>query len=308
MRLVVAANVAGFGLAACAGLSDDVNNVPVATDLVASPGTSTPGLSSIAPIASDLPPGSVANHALWTTVEVIDGDTIRVSGPDGEQTVRMIGINAPERGECFYDAARAALRFSLGDRDLRLVRDVSEVDQYGRLLRYVELADGTDVGAQLVEGGYVRSHRYEPDVSRNGEYDELQARAEQAGVGLWAADACGVPVASAVSIAIDGQYDAPGDDNLNLNEEWVRFTNTGAVPLDLSGWRVADESSSHRYQFDELVLAPGSSITLFTGCGSDTAAERYWCNEDSAVWNNDGDTVFLQDPSGNTVVTETYRA
>jgi hypothetical protein len=46
---------------------------------------------------------------------------------------------------------------------------------------------------------------------------------------------------------------------------------------------------------------------LFTGCGSDTATERYWCNEDSAVWNNKGDTVFLKDPAGNTVVAETYR-
>ena len=60
------------------------------------------------------------------------------------------------------------------------------------------------------------------------------------------------PVASDVSIAIDGQFDAPGDDNLNLNEEWVRLTNTGATTIDLSGWHVADESSSHRYQFSDL--------------------------------------------------------
>ena len=288
-------------------MSNDVNNVPLATDAAGVPATSVGGTAPIAPIASDLPTGSRADDALWETVEVIDGDTIRVRGPDGEQTVRMIGINAPERGECFYDDASAALRFSLGDRDLRLVRDVSEVDQYGRLLRYVELPDGTDVGAQLVQGGFARSHHYEPDVSRNSEYDELQSAAEATGTGLWAADACGAPVASDVSIAVDGQYDAPGDDNLNLNEEWVRLTNTGATTIDLSGWHVADESSSHRYQFSDLTLVPGESVTLFTGCGSDTATERYWCNEESAVWNNGGDTVFVQDPSGNTVVTKTYR-
>ena len=55
------------------------------------------------------------------------------------------------------------------------------------------------------------------------------------------------------------------------------------------------------------MLEPGASVTLFTGCGIDTATERYWCNEDSAVWNNSGDTVFLYDPAGNTVVTESYR-
>ena len=39
---------------------------------------------------------------------------------------------------------------------------------------------------------------------------------------------------------------------------------------------------------------PGAAVTLFTGCGTDTDVERYWCNSDSAVWNNGGDTVFLR--------------
>ena len=295
-----------MGLTACSGVSGDVRNVPAATDstFITEPNENDSG--STATIANELPPASLV-EALWTTVEVIDGDTLRVVGPDGQHTVRLIGINAPEQGECFYDEASAALQFALGDRDLRLVTDVSDVDRYGRSLRYVELADGTDVGAELVEGGYARSHHYEPDVSRNGLYDELQETAEQGGVGLWAADACGAPFASDVSIAVDSQYNAPGDDNFNLNEEWVRFTNTGAAPLDLSGWQVADESSSHRYQFGYLVVGPGASVTLFTGCGPDTETERHWCNEDSAVWNNDGDTVILKDPAGNTVVAETYR-
>lgn len=280
---------------------DDVSNVPAASELPVTVPVSAGG--SLEPIASAVSSGD----SLWTVIEVVDGDTLRVDGPDGEQTVRVIGINAPERGECFYDEAAAALRFSIGDRELRLVPDVSEVDQYGRLLRFVELADGTDVGAELVEGGYARSHHYEPDVSRTGEYDQLQTAAEQANAGLWAPDACGEAVASDDSIAVDGQYDAPGDDNDNLDEEWVRFTNRGGAPVDLTGWQVADESSSHRYTFGDLTLAPGASVTLFTGCGSDSDTERYWCNSDSAVWNNSGDTVFLKDPSGNNVVAETYR-
>ena len=288
------------GLAGCSGLND-VTNVPAATEQVVTTPTPPPG--EVAPIASVGPAG----EALWTATEVIDGDTFHVDGPDGEQRVRMIGINAPERGECFYDEATAALQFSLGDRNLRLVKDVSEVDQYGRLLRYVELEGGADVGAELLRGGYVRSHHYEPDVSRNDEYDALQAEAEESGAGVWAPDACGTPVASDVSIAVEGQYNARGDDNFNLNEEWVRFTNTGSASVDLSGWEVADESSSHRYKFEDLTLDRGRSVTLYTGCGTDSQSERYWCNTDSAVWNNGGDTVFLRDASGNTVVAETYR-
>ncbi len=78
-------------------------------------------------------------------------------------------------------------------------------------------------------------------------------------------------------------------------------------PLDLSGWTVKDESASHRYTFaDDTTVAPGSSLRLFTGCGQDSATERYWCMTDSAVWNNDGDTAFLLDAEGHTVTTYAY--
>jgi len=112
-------------------------------------------------------------------------------------------------------------------------------------------------------------------------------------------------VASA-SITVEIRADAAGDDNDNLNDEWVRFTNAGIAAIDLDGWVVADESASHRYRFADLVLAPGRSVTLYTGCGSDSPDMRYWCNTRSAVWNNSGDTVFLRDPSGNNVVVYSY--
>ena len=58
------------------------------------------------------------------------------------------------------------------------------------------------------------------------------------------------PATAPVSVEIDLHPDAAGDDNANLNDEWVRFTNTGAVPCpDLAGWTVRDESSSNRYTF-----------------------------------------------------------
>lgn len=254
----------------------------------------------------------------WTVVEVVDGDTIQVAGPDGRERVRLIGINAPEQGECFYDRATAVLQELVAGSEVRLVRDVSDRDRFDRLLRFVETVDGEDIDGEHIDGGDVngelvrlgaaRSQRFEPDVSRNDLYDELQSEAQEDGRGLWAPDACGAPLATdGVDIAIEIRYDAPGDDNTNLNGEWVRFINDGDELLDLTGWQVADESSTHRYRFDELTLRPGGSVTLFTGCGSDSPTERYWCKEDSAVWNNSGDTVFLQDPSGNVVVSESYR-
>ena len=109
-----------------------------------------------------------------------------------------------------------------------------------------------------------------------------------------------------VAVDIEIHANAAGDDNENLNDEWVRFVNAGDADVDLDHWIVADESASPRYTFAELVLVPGAAVTLFTGCGTDTDAERYWCNSGSAVWNNGGDTVFLRDPAGNIVASRSY--
>jgi micrococcal nuclease len=262
--------------------------------------TVTPTTVAVAPIAPIAPIASV-----WTVTSVTDGDTIDVAGPEGGFTVRLIGINTPESDECWADEATAALSALIAGRPVTLVRDSSDTDQYGRALRYVETTGGVDVGAALVESGDAISRRYEPDTARSDRYDALQGQASDAGIGQWAADACGAPVAS-VTITVEIRADAAGDDNDNLNDEWVRFTNAGIAAVDLDDWVVADESASHRYGFADLVLDPGRSVTLYTGCGSDTLDTRYWCNTGSAVWNNSGDTVFLRDPSGNNVVVHRY--
>ncbi len=260
-----------------------------------------PPTTTLPPATTMLPPSVPAT---WAVASITDGDTLDVNGPDGRWTVRIIGINTPERGECFADEAAAALT-ALAAGDLVLISDRSDTDQYDRKLRYIETVDGVDIGGEMVRGGYAIARRYEPDTARAATYERLQAEAEAAGFGLWAPDACG-PATSGVSIDLDIRYDADGNDNNNLNDEWVRFTNAGNSPLDLNGWQVADESASHRYNFRNLILQPGAAVTLYTGCGTDTDAERYWCNTGTAVWNNSGDTVFLRDPSGNNVITETY--
>jgi micrococcal nuclease len=185
------------------------------------------------------------------------------------------------------------------------VRDVSSTDQYGRALRYVVNADGRDVGSVLVRRGLALARRYPPDTARADRYARIEARARAERIGLWAPDACG-PATVGADISVTLRADADGDDNLNLNDEWVQFTNIGRRPVVMTGWGVADTSATHRYTFGRLVLDPGRTVTLFTGCGSDTRLARYWCNTRSAVWNNDGDTVFLRDGSGNLIVSESY--
>ena len=296
-RVALVGLAAAVVLAGCTSASSDgapaTGGPPVETSVETGPSTAPPT-------------SSVERTDAWRSTEIVDGDTLYVSGPAGELEVRIIGINTPESGECFSDEATDALTELVDGNDLVLVADRSDVDQYGRALRYVETTDGVDVGAELVANGFAIARRYPPDDARADAYAELQRDAQRERLGLWAPDACGASDLDGVDIVIDVNADAPGDDGLNLNGEWVRFTNAGAEPVDLDGWEVADESSSNRYTFSDLRLEPDAEVTLFSGCGPDDDTNRYWCVSGSAVWNNSGDTVFLRDRNGNIVASLSY--
>lgn len=252
-----------------------------------------------------LPTTTAASAAGVTVLSITDGDTMRVLVDGVNEPVRLIGINAPEGGECMAPEAATRLAELVGDGPVVLESDVSDRDQFDRLLRYV-YAGGVFVNEALVREGLAIARRYEPDTARAPDLEAAQAEAEAAQVGMWAPDACGTSATGTIEIG-HIRYDADGNDNFNLNDEWVEFVNPGSSALDLTGWSVKDESASHRYPFPSgFSLGAGATVRLHTGCGEDNASSLYWCNQGSAVWNNGGDTVFVLDPSGNIVVSESY--
>ena len=102
----------------------------------------------------------------YAVTDVVDGDTIHVVGPDGgEIKVRVIGIDAPERGVCGADLATEAMTAMVGGKSVTLTMggDGEDLDRYGRALRYVDV-DGQDAGLTLIQYGLARA-RYD---SRDG--------------------------------------------------------------------------------------------------------------------------------------------
>lgn len=88
--------------------------------------------------------------------------------------------------------------------------------------------------------------------------------------------------------------------DLSLKDEWVKITNRGSSPVSLTGWKIEDDGSKHTYTFPSCTLDSQTTATLYTGEGADTATELYW-GSGSPIWNNDGDTAYLFDDSGNMV-------
>jgi micrococcal nuclease len=118
-------------------------------------------------------------------VRVVDGDTIVVAigGPKGTK-VRLIGIDTPERDHCYFGQATDRMRSLVEGRRVRLQRDVSETDRYGRLLRYVYVGK-IFVNAIMVSEGFAAAATYPPDVAHAGEFIALERAARLARRGLW---------------------------------------------------------------------------------------------------------------------------
>ncbi len=115
-------------------------------------------------------------------VDIIDGDTIDVRISGEVYRVRYIGVNTPERDDDCYAEATNANADLVEGQTVTLERDVSDTDQYGRLLRYVYVGD-TFVNAALVADGYAEARRYAPDTAYFSYFQELEDEARAANIG-----------------------------------------------------------------------------------------------------------------------------
>ena len=147
--------------------------------------------AGIAPTASATPTPTVTATATpsdrFLVTRIIDGDTIEL---ENGQKVRYIGMDTPESGDCYaWEATQRNRELVLGQW-VRLVKDISETDRYGRLLRYVYVGSGPSevfVNAELVRQGYALAYTYPPDVAFASLFVQLQQEARENERGLWSA-------------------------------------------------------------------------------------------------------------------------
>lgn len=97
----------------------------------------------------------------------------------------------------------------------------------------------------------------------------------------------------------------PGNDHKNLTEEYVEFMNISGFDTDMSGWTMNDKAGWN-YNFPrDFVLKAGEKVRVITGLGDDSSSELYWGYR-RAIWNNGGDTVYLNDDQSRIVIEYTY--
>lgn len=199
-----------------------------------------------------------ATQNLFLVTRVIDGDTIEI---EGGQKIRYIGIDTPETVDprkpvqCFGVEASNKNKELVSNKKVRLEKDVSDIDRYGRLLRYVYV-DDLFVNLELVKEGFAYSSTFPPDVKYQNQFIEAQQLAREQGKGLWG------------SCPVNGTAPA---------------STASPTPTPISGQPVCDIKGN-------ISKTTGEKIYHISGCASynktvinEAEGEMWFCTESEAL-------------------------
>jgi len=124
----------------------------------------------------------------FRVVDVADGDTITIEPKHGgaRSKVRLHGIDAPEMGQPFGQAAKAFVVKATLYKDVDVQVTPQGKDQYGRIVAVIVLPDGAVLQEKLLREGL--AWVYTQFCKNCKEWEAMQADAKAQGKGLWVTD------------------------------------------------------------------------------------------------------------------------
>lgn len=130
-------------------------------------------------------PKTVQKQVILT--KVVDGDTVKVLIDGSEQTIRLIGINAPEMSDCRGAWGGEELNKLLENQTILLEDDPTQgdKDKYNRLLRYIHTETGQNINGKMVEIGAAKEYTYDKDYKYKDLFVTAQNLAKQDSLGVW---------------------------------------------------------------------------------------------------------------------------
>ena len=217
---------------------------------------------------------------------VIDGDTVEING----SSVRLLGMNTPERGELYYSEAKEFLEELVLNKTVRLESGKEKYDRYDRILAYIFL-NGKNINLRLVEEDF--ANFYFPS-GKDSHYDEF--------IEAW--DICIENNKNLCERSSNVCVECIELKNLNVKGQEIIFYNSCDFSCDLTNWNIKDEGRKN-FIFPEFILNSNSEVKIIVDEGINNKENLYWEKEDY-VLTATGDTIFLRDSDGKLVLWKSY--
>jgi len=206
----------------------------------------------------------LSEHEFAIVERVIDGDTVVI---ENKTSVRLLGINCPEKGEMYSEEAKKFLEELVLNKTIKLEFGKEKYDKYNRILAYISV-DEKNVNLELVEEGFANFYfpsgkdRYYKDFKKAWE-DCIK---ENKNLCKKSIDEC--------SKCIDIK---------NSNT----IINTCSFECDITGWMIKGEGRK-TFIFSDVILESMEEISF------------------ELELTETGDTLFLRDDEGGLVLWRSY--
>ncbi|OGN82242.1 MAG: hypothetical protein A2X24_11680 [Chloroflexi bacterium GWB2_54_36] len=219
-----------------------------------------------------------------TVVQIVDGDTIQVRLEDGNTyRVRYIGVDAPESERPYYTESKKANSDLVLNKEIILVKDVSETDQFDRLLRYV-IVKNIFVNLELVKMGFAVAETYPPDVACADTFSAIQNVTRGSQIGIWIATQTPEPSFAQVVII-----------SVNKSAEYVDIKNVGNIDVNLGDWKLVSEKGNQSCSLSGTINV-GVTLRIWAGTAQGAG---YGCGFGTSIWNNsESDPAVLYNAQG----------
>jgi micrococcal nuclease len=226
------------------------------------------------------------NYETGIVERVVDGDTIKVNN----ESVRLLGINCPEKGEKYSSEAKIFLENRTLGKEIKIYFGKEKYDLYKRKLGYIFI-EKENINAEIIKNGFANLYfpkgkdQYYPQF-----YEAWQSCLKNnLNYCKSSENAC----ANCVFLK-----------NLDVKNQEVIFRNNCTFSCNLDEWKIKDEGRKY-FQFFNYSLEPEKEIIVKVGNITNYENIFYW-NDESYVWTKTGDTLFLRDEEGNLVLWYSY--
>ena len=256
---------------------------------------------------------------LARVVSIEDGDTIKVRLENDKRlrNIRLIGIQAIEvksdknlNAACGAKQATAEIKKFLKKGDWVQLRSVKSSSlNRGRMYRSVYKADKNgqytiNVQTELLRKGFVlwlpdKIENSNNEINRLIMQDAIDKR-----LNIWSGTLCKKSKTQNILLGLAINHDAPGNDDFNVNGEYVIIENGSNKSVNLEGWTLRD-TSQRSFKFpSNSIIDVGQKIMVRAGVGENSKSE-YFMNSPTPMfenidkYNGVGDGAYLLDEFGN---------
>jgi len=215
---------------------------------------------------------------------VVDGDTLKL---DSGETIRLLGINTPERGERYYAEAKMFLQLLVENKSIELERRGQ--DKYRRTLGHVFI-DNKHVNVELVEKGFANVYVLE--------YEEYEPRLREA----WESCIIGNKLLCEQSQELCASCIIL--DEFDYHDQKFTLKNQCVQSCDIGKWIVKEEGRKV-FTLNSFILESESEVEIICSVGQSNS-KQIFLDKCESLWTATGDTLYLRDDFGKLVLWSNY--